>query len=569
MIETVRARLLAAVVGGVVLGGAAVACGVPGDVDVDAGAEKVGTTTVTFEEFEARTYREPDTGVYIVDGDTPMATREALYHFWATYVQPGALAIANLGTDYASDLSWGLAQQENISYCVSTAFGSKYTQVVQAMAAAAADWQAAARVRFVYRADQDGACTPSNNNVVFDVNPTSGQPYQARAFFPPFAPGDVRANQNVLIDAQAFGDLSPLTFTGLLRHELGHVLGFRHEHIRPEAGSCTSEGTAGWRALTPYDSASVMHYWFCNGTHQGDYVLTALDRAGVVAKYGPKGSLCRPTKLSWSAQSLPHAVGRADADGWSANMSQDPVGHLQYGPYTADVTAGPHAAVWNLMIDNNTANDQAIVRLDVVDASTGGTVLASRELRRKEWRKAFEYQAFTVPFALDASRAGHAIEFRVLWYKAAYVRLHSVYADPACLSAPQSWGAQGLPHLIGRADADGWSANMSQDPSGYLQYGPYTAAVTAGPHTAIWNLMIDNNTSNNQAVMLLDVVDASTGGTVLASRQLARTEWTAPFQYQSFAVPFALDGSRVGHAIEFRAFWYNVAYVREQSVSVD
>lgn len=81
--------------------------------------------------------------------------------------------------------------------------------------------------------------------------------------------------------------------------------------------------------------------------------------------------------------------------------------------------------------------------------------------------------------------------------------------------------------------------------------------------------MIDNNSADNQAVVLLDVVDATTGGTVLGSRQLTRAEWTSTYQYQAFSVPFTLDGSRVGHALEFRVYWYRTAYVREQRVNLD
>ena len=48
-----------------------------------------------------------------------------------------------------------------------------------------------------------------------------------------------------------------------MAHELGHTLGFRHEHTRPEAGTCFEDNN--WRPLTPYDSASIMHYPQCNG----------------------------------------------------------------------------------------------------------------------------------------------------------------------------------------------------------------------------------------------------------------------------------------------------------------
>jgi serralysin len=40
-----------------------------------------------------------------------------------------------------------------------------------------------------------------------------------------------------------------------------------------------------WRALTAYDSSSVMHCPQCNGTNSGDLVLTALDRTGAGSLY--------------------------------------------------------------------------------------------------------------------------------------------------------------------------------------------------------------------------------------------------------------------------------------------
>jgi hypothetical protein len=87
----------------------------------------------------------------------------------------------------------------------------------------------------------------------------------------------------VLIATSSFGNISPWTLTGVLRHELGHTIGFRHEHTRPESGACFEDNN--WRALTAYDSSSVMHYPQCNGTQNGDLVLTNLDKQGASALY--------------------------------------------------------------------------------------------------------------------------------------------------------------------------------------------------------------------------------------------------------------------------------------------
>jgi hypothetical protein len=75
---------------------------------------------------------------------------------------------------------------------------------------------------------------------------------------------------------------------GLFRHELGHVLGYRHEQTRGVKG-CTkdrAEEEVGWKELTDYDPRSVMHY-VCGG--RGDYKLefTASDREGHRRLYMP------------------------------------------------------------------------------------------------------------------------------------------------------------------------------------------------------------------------------------------------------------------------------------------
>jgi hypothetical protein len=59
--------------------------------------------------------------------------------------------------------------------------------------------------------------------------------------------------------------------------------GLRHEHTRPESGTCFEDDN--WRPLTPYDSSSIMHYPQCNGT-SSNLSMTATDRHGAAALYG-------------------------------------------------------------------------------------------------------------------------------------------------------------------------------------------------------------------------------------------------------------------------------------------
>jgi hypothetical protein len=114
---------------------------------------------------------------------------------------------------------------------------------------------------------------------MFNVRGVSGRPYLARSFFP----SSPRASREVLIDSTSLPPPRPLTLPGVLRHELGHVLGLRHEHTRLRSNRCYED--ANWRAVTPYDVRSVMHYPQCAGVEGRDLTLTALDQQGIRLLY--------------------------------------------------------------------------------------------------------------------------------------------------------------------------------------------------------------------------------------------------------------------------------------------
>src|SRR5665647_3204282 len=123
----------------------------------------------SYEEFRAATYQEPwESGHFIVDGDTPIPDEKQLYEFWAAQTQ-GGLIVNKIGN---TDDRWNDTAKLNLTYCVSNSFGSNKAAVVTALEAATTNgWETRANVNFIYSSAQDGSCTASNTNVVFDVRP--------------------------------------------------------------------------------------------------------------------------------------------------------------------------------------------------------------------------------------------------------------------------------------------------------------------------------------------------------------------------------------------------------------
>ncbi|MDG0810466.1 DUF7402 domain-containing protein [Cohnella rhizosphaerae] len=122
-----------------------------------------------------------------------------------------------------------------------------------------------------------------------------------------------------------------------------------------------------------------------------------------------------------------HRIGRADGNGWSASWTLDNADHMVYGPYWNNVAAGSHYAVFRMMTDNNTANDDSVARIEVYDATTSA-MLAQKTLTRKQFISTFTYLDFPLPFS---SVAGHELEFRVYWLNVAYINVDKITLDPS------------------------------------------------------------------------------------------------------------------------------------------
>lgn len=159
-----------------------------------------------------------------------------------------------------------------------------YLNMVEMFKKATQDWMDVANIKFEY--------VPTYDNMTPDANPIDDLTFVVREFNArgayiamSFFPGEPVYRRKVFIDPSFYSVQASMV--GVLRHELGHILGFRHEHIWNDG--CTSEkiveGYLGATPLTKYDPYSVMHYP-CKNLGTYSMKLTEFDKDGIVQVYG-------------------------------------------------------------------------------------------------------------------------------------------------------------------------------------------------------------------------------------------------------------------------------------------
>lgn len=157
-----------------------------------------------------------------------------------------------------------------------------YKLVVNNLRAATGEWERTCGVNFEHRKDLDARPGTGREGCLFVAYQfEAGGTVIASAFFP----SDPPERRHVLVDPSYY--TTSFDKVGVFRHELGHVLGFRHEHIRNEAPPvCPNEPLWDTQVLSAYDPKSVMHY-FCGGIGNHTLTISDLDRKGARMVYGP------------------------------------------------------------------------------------------------------------------------------------------------------------------------------------------------------------------------------------------------------------------------------------------
>ena len=168
---------------------------------------------------------------------------------------------------------------------------------------AAAAWEAVAKVDFDIRADCAGSPTSGPERripirVVHDPELFASASHLGVNLV---RGGTVTLNAEYLVTNRICGRRGSVGREGCFQadalHELGHALGFSHDHVSPRAPDCVARMSTPEPVVadeTYYDAASIMNY--CNPERwKGE--LSPADICSIRAAYGDREGL-RPTRAS-------------------------------------------------------------------------------------------------------------------------------------------------------------------------------------------------------------------------------------------------------------------------------
>lgn len=221
---------------------------------------------------------------YVVQGDLLLRPKEALKHWFAVheYHTEGHSDRKLVGERRNGKVvKW--PSPENIRFAVvKSSFSStaEYDSIVKYFTTATKDWEGICNVKFTYEKSLDTDLKYGDNPANLDfVVQYEGAVYRAplaSAFFPYNSKKD-----RVVRIFDRFMRTSA-SKTGIMRHEIGHILGFRHEHVRDGAPLTCNKMENDMEYLLPitdYDGLSVMHY-FCGGAGTRHLNFSAKDSLG-------------------------------------------------------------------------------------------------------------------------------------------------------------------------------------------------------------------------------------------------------------------------------------------------
>lgn len=221
-----------------------------------------------------------DGAYYVVEGDLLLTDDEIAGYLSLTsrlkefgFLQEGGLMV---NINDGEDDYYKTPESRRLTYSVDRqSFGAQqYEQVTADLAQAAKEWQESCPgcgVTFTQTEARDARPSHEGANFVVRAHDAKGV-YLVSAFFPHEPPERRYLN----IDPRYFNLASKAERVAVLRHQLGHILGYRHVQPRDIAGCYYKGGT--FLSLSKYTGNSVMGY-FCSGDTALAQKLTDADVA--------------------------------------------------------------------------------------------------------------------------------------------------------------------------------------------------------------------------------------------------------------------------------------------------
>jgi len=222
------------------------------------------------------------------DEDTPFVcatqTDTILHKIESNFEATRASGLTIATDSHKKPLVWGMTARSNLTWSCAEAGIAKYADEI---AKAFDSWSSVCNVVF-RKVDSAGFINVRWANAAED-RASQGRVI-AQAFFPGEADRSLRLFQ-VFKEQGAFR-------LAVVRHEIGHVLGFRHEHIwfaDNPTGERPQEGGLGAQLVTAKDKDSIMNYrkmWKDSAAHPVVVTdLSRLDKIGARLIYGTPASV--------------------------------------------------------------------------------------------------------------------------------------------------------------------------------------------------------------------------------------------------------------------------------------